>query len=92
MLEIGVRELKAKLSSVLHRVEAGEQVRVTVRGKHVADLLPAGARRSDERMRALVADGRVTPARRPLPRRAPRPRDTGKSASAIVLAERDEER
>lgn len=91
MREIGVRELKASLSSVIRQVEEGEQVRVTVRGRHVADLVPAGSRRSDERMRTLVAEGRVTPASRPLPRPAP-PRDTGKSASAIILAEREEGR
>jgi prevent-host-death family protein len=91
MLEIGVRELKTSLSSVLHRVDEGEQVRVTVRGRPVADIVPAGSRRADERLRALVADGRVTPAARPLPRRSPRPLDTGRSASAIILAERADE-
>lgn len=91
MLEIGVRELKANLSKVLRRVGEGEQVRVTVRGRHVADLVPAGSPRSDERMRALVAEGKVTPPSGPRPRRAPRPRKTGRSASAIVLAERAEE-
>jgi len=92
MREIGVRELKASLSSVLHRVDEGEQIRVTRRGQPVADIVPAGARRSDERLRGLVADGRITPAARPRPRRSPRPLDTGRSASAIVLAERDDER
>lgn len=91
MLEIGVRELKASLSSVLHRVDAGEQVRVTMRGRPVADLVPAGSRRGDERLRELVAEGRITPAARTRPSRSPRPLDTGQSASAIVLAERDDE-
>ncbi|MEX2448103.1 MAG: type II toxin-antitoxin system prevent-host-death family antitoxin [Solirubrobacterales bacterium] len=92
MREIGIRELKSSLSSVLHRVDEGEQIRVTRRGQAVADIVPAGARRGDERMRALVADGRITPAARPRPSRPPRPLDTGRSASAIVLSERDDER
>jgi prevent-host-death family protein len=92
MREIGVRELKTSLSSVLHDVDEGEQIRVTVRGRPVADIVPAGSRRADERLRALVADGRVTPAARPRPRPSPPPLDTGRSASAIVLAERDDER
>ena len=92
MREIGVRELKATLSSVLHKVEEGEQIKVTLRGRHVADIVPAGSRRSDDRLRVLVADGRVSPAVRPLPRGRARPLDTGRSASAIVLAERDDER
>ena len=92
MKEIGVRELKANLSHVLRRIEEGEQVKVTLRGRHVADLVPAGSRRSDERLRQLVADGRVTPASRPHPKARPRPLATGRSATAIVLDERDEER
>lgn len=91
MREIGVRELKASLSSLLHAVDGGEQIRVTMRGRPIADIVPAGSRRADERLRALVADGRVTPAVRPRPRRSPRPLDTGRSASDLVLAERDEE-
>jgi prevent-host-death family protein len=92
MREIGVRELRSRLSSVLHRVEDGEQIRVTVRGQPVADIVPAAGRRGGERLRELVAEGRVTPAARARPTRSPAPLDTGRSASAIVLAEREEER
>jgi prevent-host-death family protein len=92
MREIGVRELKGSLSSVLHRVDEGEQIRVTVRGRPVADIVPAGARRTNSRLRELVAEGRVTPAAQARPGRSPRPLATGRSASAIVLAERDAER
>jgi prevent-host-death family protein len=94
MREIGVRELKANLSSVLRRVEAGEQVRVTVRGRPVADLVPAQApQRYSEGMRKLIAEGKVTPASQPLPLpKAPPPIKTDVSASAIILAEREEGR
>lgn len=92
MREIGVRELKASLSSMLRRVEEGEQIKVTVRGRHVADIVPAGSRRSSEQLRHLVSEGRVTPATRSRPGRAPRPLSTGRSASELVLAERDDER
>jgi prevent-host-death family protein len=93
MREIGIRELKASLSGVLGRVESGEPIRVTKRGRPVADIVPATAgRRSDERLRALASDGRVTLPTRPLPGRAPRLARAERSASAIVLAERDEER
>lgn len=51
MREIGVRELKSSLSSVLHEVEEGEQVRVTTRGRAVADIVPAGARAGEARLR-----------------------------------------
>jgi prevent-host-death family protein len=92
MREVGVRELKTNLSSVLHEVDEGEQIKVTVRGRHVADLVPAGSRRSDRQLRELVADGKITPAGAPQPSRSPRPLKTGHSASAIVLAEREDER
>ena len=35
MTEISVRELKSKLSEVLHRAEAGEEIAVTRRGKRI---------------------------------------------------------
>lgn len=92
MREIGIRELKTNLSAVLHRVDEGEQIRVTRRGRAIADIVPAGARRRDEGLRDLVAQGRVTPAARARPRRAARPLGAGRSASGIVLAERDAER
>jgi prevent-host-death family protein len=93
MREIGVGELKANLSSVLHDVEKGEKVRVTRRGRPVADLVPATSLRSvEERKRKMIAEGRLTPASRPHPRHTPRPIDAGGSASALILAEREEER
>jgi prevent-host-death family protein len=92
MQEIGVRELKTSLSRVLRRVEEGEQIKVTVRGRHVADIVPTGSHRSGERLRALIAEGRVTPAARSHPAQVSRPLVTGRSASAVVLAERDDER
>ena len=93
MREIGVRELKASLSETLRAVDGGEQVRVTVRGRAVADIVPAGAG-GDDPLRELVADGRVAPPSRSRPARAPRLAKTkgSASASALVLAERDAER
>lgn len=91
--------MKAKLGSVLRQVEAGERVRVTRRGRPVADIVPVEspemARSTPEQgetMKRLIAEGRVTPATRSLPMSPPEPRDTGRSASAFILAEREEER
>jgi prevent-host-death family protein len=91
MREIGVRDLKAQLSSVLRDVERGERVTVTSRGKPVAEIVPVLPERS-ETTKKLIAEGRVTPASRPLPMSPPSPRNTGRSASAFILAEREEER
>ncbi len=92
MREIGVRELKQSLSETLRAVGRGEQVRVTVRGRAVADIVPAGASMGDDRLRELVAAGRVVPPAKTRPVRAPRLAKRRGSASALVLAERDAER
>jgi prevent-host-death family protein len=92
MREIGVRDLKRSLSETLRAVERGEQVRVTVRGRAIADIVPAGAAAGDDRVRALVADGRLTPAASARPKRAPRLVTAHGSASALVIGERDAER
>jgi prevent-host-death family protein len=89
---IGVRELKATLSEVLRRVSRGEQVRITVRGRPIADIVPAGASSGDEALRALVARGRIVPPARAQPTRAPRLARARRSASELVLAEREDER
>lgn len=44
MAEIAVRELRNDVSAVLRRVEAGERLRVTVRGRAVAELVPLAQR------------------------------------------------
>ena len=51
-----------------------------------------GAAAGDDRVRALVADGRLTPPSSARPRRAPRLVKTRASASALVIGERDAER
>jgi prevent-host-death family protein len=40
LVEAGVRELKAKLSAYLRRVEAGETIVIVRRGKQIAYLIP----------------------------------------------------
>jgi len=92
MREIGVRELKRSLSETLRAVGRGQQVRVTVRGKAVADIVPAGAAAMDDRLRELVAAGRVEVPSRARPKRAPRLVKSGRDASALVLSEREAER
>lgn len=69
-IELGVRELKNRLSHYLGRVESGDEVIVTVRGRAVARLTPID--RSDQRLDALVADGIVS---RPADRGRRRPTD-----------------
>lgn len=92
MREIGVRELKDSLSETLRAVGRGQQVRVTVRGKAVADIVPAGAAAMDDPLRGLVAEGRLAAPSRARPRRPPRLVKSPLSASSLVLSEREAER
>jgi prevent-host-death family protein len=92
MREIGVRELKQSLSETLRAVGRGHQVRITVRGKAVADIVPAGAAASDDRIRGLVAEGRVAAPSRARPKRTPRLAKSRRDASSLVLSEREAER
>lgn len=56
-MDVGVRELKAKLSEHLERVAAGEVITVTSRGRRVAQIVPMPGR---DNMDRGLAEGWVT--------------------------------
>jgi prevent-host-death family protein len=60
MASIGVRELRQRASELLRRVEQGETIEVTDRGRRVAVLSPPPEGTPLERLRAL---GDVEPAK-----------------------------
>ncbi|MEO8273851.1 MAG: type II toxin-antitoxin system prevent-host-death family antitoxin [Chloroflexota bacterium] len=60
MASVGVGELRQRASELLRRVEAGETIEITDRGRPVAALTPLPALSPLERMRAA---GETTPAR-----------------------------
>jgi prevent-host-death family protein len=57
MVTVGIRELKAKLSSYVLKVKNGETIIVTERGKDVAILEPISPAR--EAMMRLVREGKA---------------------------------
>lgn len=73
-MEVGVRELKARLSEYLALVEHGEVINVTSRGRRVAQLVPMPGRGNVERG---LSEGWITRVRdrppEPVVRRRPRP-------------------
>ncbi len=87
-MEIGVRELKSKLSEILARVERGQVVGVTSRGRRIAQIVPASGVANIERG---LAEGWITRAVDGPPtavtRRPPRPGTP--ATSAIIRADRD---
>jgi prevent-host-death family protein len=60
-MEVGVRELKAKLSEYLGRAAAGEELVVTDRGRPVARLVPLDV---DDPIARGIEDGWIDPPRR----------------------------
>ncbi len=60
MTQVGVRELKSKLSEYLSRVKQGESVVVTERGTPIAIIMPSASESAEQAMRRLVAMGILT--------------------------------
>ena len=56
MSSVGSSEAKTKLAQLLDKVEAGETVTITRRGKPVAQLIPVQSEDKRDRMRALVEE------------------------------------
>lgn len=64
--DIGIRELKAKLSECVRRAASGERLIVTDRGRPVAQLTPLEDSTLDDlaRIEQGVAEGWITPPKR----------------------------
>jgi prevent-host-death family protein len=58
MASIGLRQLRQRASKYLRKVEAGQSVEITTRGRPVALLVPL---RGASRHERLVREGRVSP-------------------------------
>jgi prevent-host-death family protein len=56
---VGVRELKARLSSYLKRAERGEHVVVTERGRPIVLMSPVAASARTESLRTLLRAGKA---------------------------------
>ncbi len=84
MITVGVRELRQRASELLRRVEAGETIEVTDRGRPVALLAPLPDGEPLDRLRAV---GEVIPAADnldDLPKPLPLP--AGREAPSAVLS------
>jgi prevent-host-death family protein len=84
MITVGVRELRQRASELLRRVEAGETIEVTDRGRPVALLAPLPGGEPLHRLRAvgeaIPAVGNLDDLPKPLPLPA------GREAPSAVLA------
>jgi len=92
VLEVGVRELKAKLSENLARVKAGAVLIVTERGRPVARLSPIERKEIPAHIQALIDSGEVHwNGQRPLPFK-PIPMKPGGITAAQMISEGREDR
>jgi len=80
----GIRDLKQNASAVVKRVEAGETVEITDRGRPVARIVPLRHASAYDR---LVAKGRVAPARGSLLDHRSLPPPPGRPLGSEALAE-----
>lgn len=87
---VGVRELRQNLSVYLDRVKNGESLEVTEYGQPVAQLGPRRATPASVIDR-LIAEGRVTPAKRSHKNLTPPPSIPGRPLSEILREMRDED-
>lgn len=83
-VEVGVRDLKNNLSRYLDRVQAGDEVIVTDRGRPVARL--SALDHSTDRLAELIAAGVVRPAMRTT-RRPPKHRVRPRGSVSELVAE-----
>ncbi len=84
MAEVGIRELRDRLSRYLARVQAGEEVVITDRGRAIARMVPMSGERTIDR---LIREGRVTPAKQRR-RSLPTPLATKGTVSDLVAHQR----
>jgi prevent-host-death family protein len=97
MKTAGIAHLKARLSSYLKMVKAGNEVLITDRGIPIAKLVPIDAAGKEEaRRKELAAKGLLILRKSRLPRHLLEPPKgdprVGKEVLAALLAERDEGR
>lgn len=86
---VGIRALQQHASAVVARAAAGEEIVITDRGRPVAKLIPLRGRG----LQALIDDGVVIPARRPLSEfPSPLPAGDGPSLSEILAEMREADR
>ncbi len=79
---LGIRELRIHLSRTIREVERGESVEVTRDGEPVARIVPIV---EGSRLDQLVAEGKATPAKRPLDLERPLPSVEGGIGASEAL-------
>jgi len=95
MIEVSVRELKSRLSHYLRKLDEGEQIKITRRGKAVGTIVPSPSQDTEDRlnakMRELYERGILAhwSDKKPVfPKRGVRMRGDGPTIAEMVLEDR----
>ena len=93
-MEIGIRELKDRLSEILHRAQAGEKITVTHHGRPLCEISPTEVIqvKRPAYLTKGIQEGWLTPAKgHTLQAMTPiKPRKTGKSTTELLRESRAE--
>jgi prevent-host-death family protein len=91
-IQVGVRELKNRLTTYLRLAKADREVVVTERGKPIAVIQPvrgaSSATSREARLGALAARGEITLPQKRIPARVRRVKASGRPLSEEIVAER----
>jgi prevent-host-death family protein len=90
MASTGIRELRQRASELLRRVEAGETIEITDRGRPVAVLAPLPTQRPIERLRTTGDLGPAGAALKDLPEPLPLAPGQEQPSSVLDRLRRDE--
>jgi prevent-host-death family protein len=92
MIEVNVRELKSRLAHYLRKLEEGEQIKITRRGKTVGTIVPpAEEDRLSEKMRELYERGVLaqwSDKKPAFPRRGVKMRGSGPTIAEMIIEDR----
>jgi prevent-host-death family protein len=88
---VGLRELRHRTGDVLARVQRGETIEVTDRGRLIARIVPVAERAPTPKLQRLLDSGRAQPAARPGTRPRMRTGDGTNRLNDTLRALRDDE-
>ena len=93
-MEIGIRELKDRLSEILHRAHEGEKITITLHGRPLCEILPTGSTHIDRPayLEKGIQEGWLTPSTTRLRQVVIpiKPKKAGKSTTELLRESRVE--
>jgi prevent-host-death family protein len=93
-MEIGIRELKDRLSEILHRAHEGEKITITLHGRPLCEISPTESTQKDRPayLKKGIQEGWLTPSTARIRQVVTpiKPKKTGKSTTELLRESRAE--